>query len=60
MCHWLYEDKLKTLYEQYVKLLNDATHDSVQTNREKAVGAMLKLLQGNREQEDVRFVQYIL
>ncbi|XP_065202872.1 CCAAT/enhancer-binding protein zeta [Planococcus citri] len=53
LCNWLYEDKLKTLYEQYIKLLNDATHDSVQANREKAVGAMLKLLQCNREQENV-------
>lgn len=53
LCYWLFEDKLKTLYEQFIKLLNDAAHDSVQNNREKAVGVMLKLLQSNREQEQV-------
>lgn len=54
LCYWLFEDKLKSLYEQFVKLLNEAGHDSVTSNREKSVAAMLRLLLENREQEEVR------
>lgn len=53
LCYWLFEDRLKSLYEQFVKLLNTAAHDSVQNNREKAIASMMKLLQENREQEEV-------
>lgn len=53
LCHWIFEDKLKSIYEQFVSLLNTAAHDSVQSNREKAIGSMLKLLLENREQENV-------
>lgn len=60
LCYWLFEDKLKTLFEQFVKSLNDAAHDSVQNNREKAIGAMLKLLTANRESENVSTVTFLV
>lgn len=53
LCYWIFEDKLKGIYEQFVSLLNTAAHDSVQNNREKAIGSMLKLLLENRELENV-------
>ncbi|CAH0547490.1 unnamed protein product [Brassicogethes aeneus] len=48
---WYFEDQLKEIYTQFVLALNTAAHDSVDTNKEKAISAMYKLLAGNPEQE---------
>lgn len=45
---------MKSLYQQFVSLLNIAAQDSVQSNRERAIGSMLKLVLANRELEDVK------
>ncbi|GLV42792.1 uncharacterized protein CBL_03532 [Carabus blaptoides fortunei] len=48
---WFFEDQLKECYTSYIQALNTAAHDSVEANKEKAIGAMYKLLVGNPEQE---------
>lgn len=50
---WYFEDQLKEIYTSYVLALNSAAHDSVESNKEKAITAMYKLLAGNPEQEKV-------
>ncbi|KAJ8957550.1 hypothetical protein NQ318_020589 [Aromia moschata] len=48
---WYFEDQLKEVYTQFVLALNTVAHDTVESNKEKAVSAMYKLLAGNPEQE---------
>lgn len=50
---WFFEDQLKETYTNFVLLLNKVAHDVVDSNKEKAIGAMYKLLCGNPEQEKV-------
>ncbi|XP_065161125.1 CCAAT/enhancer-binding protein zeta-like [Atheta coriaria] len=49
--HWYFEDQLKEAYNTFVQALNAASHDTVDSNKEKAVAAMSNLLSGNPEQE---------
>lgn len=53
---WYFEDQLKETYTSYVLALNKVAHDTVETNKEKAISAMYKLLAGNPEQEKVWFL----
>lgn len=53
---WYFEDQLKECYTQFVLALNKAAHDSVESNKEKAISCMYKLLAGNPEQEKVKFI----
>lgn len=55
LCAWLFEDRLKTLYNQFLTALDGVSKDTVDAHREKAVTALYKLLAGNPEQETVRF-----
>ncbi|XP_045507814.1 CCAAT/enhancer-binding protein zeta [Colias croceus] len=48
---WFFEDQLKELYGTYVEALNKFAHDSVETNKEKAVSAMSYLLMHHPERE---------
>lgn len=50
---WYFEDQLKETYTSYVLALNKVAHDTVDSNKEKAISAMYKLLAGNSEQEKV-------
>lgn len=50
---WYFEDQLKETYTSYVLALNTVAHDTVDSNKEKAISAMYKLLAGNPEQEKV-------
>lgn len=50
---WYFEDQLKETYTSYVLALNKVGHDTVDSNKEKAISAMYKLLAGNSEQEKV-------
>lgn len=50
---WYFEDQLKELYNTYIDGLNTAAHDSIDSNKEKSIGAIYKLLAGNPEQEKV-------
>lgn len=56
LCHWHFEGDLKEAYASYIQALNAVSHDTIETNKEKAVGAMYKLLCGNPEQEKVIIV----
>lgn len=55
LCRWLFEDKLKTLYSQFISAIDAVSRDTVDMHRERAVTAMYKLLAGNPEQEVVSF-----
>ncbi|XP_058793340.1 CCAAT/enhancer-binding protein zeta [Phymastichus coffea] len=48
---WYFEDQLKEIYEKFITALSAIANDTVDTNREKAVGVMNDLLMGNPEQE---------
>ncbi|CAG9822378.1 unnamed protein product [Phaedon cochleariae] len=48
---WYFEDQLKEAYATFVLALNAVAQDTVDSNKEKAVTAMYKLLAGNPEQE---------
>ncbi|KAJ8687434.1 hypothetical protein QAD02_023228 [Eretmocerus hayati] len=48
---WYFEDQLKETYERFVSSLAIIANDTVDTNREKAVGVLNDLLMGNPEQE---------
>lgn len=50
---WYFEDQLKETYTTFVLALNAVAHDTVDSNKEKAISAMYKLLAGNPEQEKV-------
>lgn len=50
---WYFEDQLKEIYVSFVLALNNVAHDTVDSNKEKAITAMYKLLAGNSEQEQV-------
>ncbi|XP_012533086.1 CCAAT/enhancer-binding protein zeta isoform X2 [Monomorium pharaonis] len=51
LAHWYFEDQLREQYERFVLNLSAVASDTVDTNREKAIGAMTDLLVGNAEQE---------
>lgn len=53
LAYWYFEEQLKEIYTNFVLALNKAAHDTLDTNKEKAIGAMYKLLSGNPEQEKV-------
>ncbi|XP_066138108.1 CCAAT/enhancer-binding protein zeta-like [Euwallacea fornicatus] len=48
---WHFEDQLKEVFSSFVLALNRAAQDTVDSNKEKAIAAMFKLLSGNPEQE---------
>jgi ribosome biogenesis protein MAK21 len=48
---WYFEDQLKELYTSFVLALNKVALDVLDSNKEKAISSMLKLLTGNPEQE---------
>lgn len=50
---WYFEDQLKEIYTSFVLAVNTVSHDTVESNKEKAITAMYKLLAGNSEQEQV-------
>ncbi|KAI5704631.1 hypothetical protein M8J75_007422 [Diaphorina citri] len=49
---WLFEHELKSTYHRYVTALTAILNDTLQSNREKAISAVSKLLIGNRENEE--------
>ncbi|GJQ67721.1 hypothetical protein Trydic_g16541 [Trypoxylus dichotomus] len=51
LAYWYFEDQLKEIYAHFVLALNTAAHDTLDVNKEKAIGAMYRLLEGNPEQE---------
>lgn len=55
---WYFEDQLKETYTTFVLALNTVAHDTVESNKEKAISAMYKLLAGNAEQEKVSVFFY--
>lgn len=54
LTYWYFESELKEAYASYILALNVMSHDTVETNKEKTITAMYKLLCGNPEQEKVR------
>nr|XP_023028431.1 CCAAT/enhancer-binding protein zeta [Leptinotarsa decemlineata] len=48
---WYFEDQLKEIYTSFVLALNTVAHDTVDSNKDKAITAMYKLLADNPEQE---------
>lgn len=54
LSYWYYEGELKEVYTSFVLALSKAAHDTVDTNKEKAISAMYRLLAGHPEQEKVR------
>lgn len=59
LCNWYFESELKEAFASFVIALNGVSHDTVEANKEKAVGAMYKLLHGTQEQEKVNVSTYI-
>lgn len=53
LSYWYFEDQLKEIYTSFVLAINKVAHDTVDSNKEKALTAMYKLLAGNPEQERV-------
>ncbi|CAG9770496.1 unnamed protein product [Ceutorhynchus assimilis] len=51
LSQWYFEDELKEIYTSFVLALNRAAQDTVESNKEKSITAMFKLLCGNPEQE---------
>ncbi|CAG9857672.1 unnamed protein product [Phyllotreta striolata] len=48
---WYFEDQLKEIYALFVLALSRVAQDTVDSNKEKAITAMYKLLESNPEQE---------
>lgn len=57
LSRWYFEDELKEVYTSFVLALNRAAQDTVESNKEKAITAMFKLLCGNPEQEKVSAIE---
>lgn len=53
LSRWHFEDELKEIFTSFVLALGKAAQDTVESNKEKAITAMFKLLAGNPEQEKV-------
>ncbi|XP_050506549.1 CCAAT/enhancer-binding protein zeta [Diabrotica virgifera virgifera] len=51
LSYWYFEDQLKEIYATFVVALNAVAHDTVDSNKDKAVTALYKLLVDNSEQE---------
>lgn len=56
---WLFEEKLKNLYTNFVEALSNVGLDSVPVNREKSISAMYKLLINSTECE-LLIVKYLV
>ncbi|XP_076272674.1 nucleolar complex protein 1 [Rhynchophorus ferrugineus] len=56
---WYFEDQLKEIYNIFIQSLNKAAQDTVESNKEKAITAMFKLLCGNPEQEKILLANII-
>lgn len=56
---WLFEEKLKSIYANFVEALNTVGLDSVPVNREKSISAWYKLLINSTECE-VQIVKYLV
>ncbi|VVC94542.1 unnamed protein product [Leptidea sinapis] len=56
---WFFEDQMKELYGTYIEALNKFAHDSVESNREKAVSAMSYLLMHHPEREKMLLTNII-
>lgn len=50
---WLFEEKLKECYSQFINAVDVISKDTVDANRIKAVSVINKLLTGHPEQEQV-------
>nr|XP_014287480.1 CCAAT/enhancer-binding protein zeta isoform X2 [Halyomorpha halys] len=50
---WIFEEKLKECYSQFINAIDIIAKDTVDANRIKAVSVMNKLLTGHPEQEQV-------
>ncbi|KAL1458383.1 hypothetical protein WDU94_008539, partial [Cyamophila willieti] len=50
---WLFEHELKMCYLRYVMAVTAVMNDTLQSNREKAISAVSKLLIGNCENEEL-------
>ncbi|KAG5887431.1 hypothetical protein JTB14_024630 [Gonioctena quinquepunctata] len=48
---WYFEDQLKEIYTSFVLALNTVAHDTVDSNKDKAITALYRLLADNPEQE---------
>lgn len=60
LSYWYFEDQLKEIYTSFVLAVNKIAHDTVDSNKEKAITAMYKLLAGNPEQEKVNEFKNVL
>ncbi|KAF5285539.1 hypothetical protein FQA39_LY16604 [Lamprigera yunnana] len=56
---WYFEDQLKEIYTSFVISLSTIAQDTLEKNKERAIGAMKKLLAGNSEQEQ-NLLKYIV
>ncbi|XP_050526865.1 CCAAT/enhancer-binding protein zeta [Daktulosphaira vitifoliae] len=56
---WLFEDKLKIMYSNFIDALSAVGLDSVPINREKSISAMYKLLISSTECE-MQIVRYVV
>ncbi|KAI8484292.1 hypothetical protein Bbelb_378900 [Branchiostoma belcheri] len=50
---WYYEDRVKQLYAEFISAIQTLAHDTVETNKSKALGTVLELLSNKPEQEKV-------
>ncbi|XP_066280307.1 CCAAT/enhancer-binding protein zeta-like [Branchiostoma lanceolatum] len=50
---WYYEDRVKQLYSEFISAIQTLAHDTVATNKSKALGTVLELLSNKPEQEKV-------
>ncbi|XP_035672008.1 CCAAT/enhancer-binding protein zeta-like [Branchiostoma floridae] len=50
---WYYEDRVKQLYAEFISAIQTLAHDTVATNKSKALGTVLELLSNKPEQEKV-------
>lgn len=50
---WYFEDQLKSIFRDFVDSLRTIAGEAVESNKEKAIKAMAKLLESHPEQEGV-------
>ncbi|CAA9997647.1 unnamed protein product, partial [Nesidiocoris tenuis] len=55
---WMFEEKLKELYGNFIAAVNNVAKDTVDTNRIKAVTILNKMLISHPEQEQVRGITF--
>lgn len=56
---WLFEEKLKNLYSNYIEALSTVGLDSIPVNREKSISALYKLLVNSTECE-IQIIRYLV